>query len=103
MFTSFETRIGAERAVQILGQALEGDEFSSRQAGEQWQTAVELFRTRRVLWVWDNFESTLAAFQRDEGLSPSGVLDWKTILVIDAIAGARDRPRLSGYENNLPS
>lgn len=34
-------------------------------------------------------------FQEEHGLEPTGVLDWRTILVIDALAGPDDRPRLS--------
>jgi predicted double-glycine peptidase len=34
-------------------------------------------------------------FQQDHELEPTGVLDWRTILVIDALAGPEDRPRLS--------
>jgi tetratricopeptide (TPR) repeat protein len=66
VFCSFEQKQGAERVVQLLGYALEGDRFSSRPAEEQWQTAVKLFRRKRVLLVWDNFESTLPAFQQGE-------------------------------------
>jgi len=67
VFCSFEFRAGAERAVQLLGQALEGDQFSSRTAQDQWQTAVRLFHEKRVLVVWDNWESTLAQFQTEDG------------------------------------
>lgn len=63
VFCSFEQKAGAERVVQLLGQALEGDDFSSRSGEDQWRTAVELFHRRKVLLVWDNFESTLPAFQ----------------------------------------
>jgi len=63
VFCSFEGKIGAERVVQLIGQALEGDDFSARSAEAQWQTAVALFRRQRVLLVWDNFESTLPVYQ----------------------------------------
>jgi tetratricopeptide (TPR) repeat protein len=66
VFHSFEQEAGTERVVQVLGQALEGEEFSSRPAEEQWTAAVALFRQRRVLFVWDNFESTLPEFQKGE-------------------------------------
>ena len=52
--------------MQLLGRALEGPDFSARPAADQWQTAVALFRTRRVLLVWDNFEAILPAFQFQE-------------------------------------
>ncbi|MBU1750818.1 MAG: CHAT domain-containing protein, partial [Chloroflexi bacterium] len=72
VFCSFEQKAGAERAVQLLGQALEGDEFSARSADDQWQTAVRLFHDHPVLLVWDNFESTLPIYQRDASPSQEG-------------------------------
>lgn len=66
IFCSFEQKAGAERVVQLIGQALEGDEFSARSSEEQWRTAIDLFHTQRVLLVWDNFESTLPAYQQGE-------------------------------------
>ncbi|HEY0736860.1 MAG TPA: tetratricopeptide repeat protein [Herpetosiphonaceae bacterium] len=66
IFCSFEQKAGAERVVQLIGQALAGDEFSARSNEEQWTAAVDLFRRRRVLLVWDNFESTLPAYQQGE-------------------------------------
>ena len=66
VFHSFEQEAGADRVVQVLGQTLEGEAFSARPAEEQWSAAVELFRGCRMLLVWDNFESTLPAFQRAE-------------------------------------
>jgi tetratricopeptide (TPR) repeat protein len=66
VFCSFEQKAGAENVIQVLGKALEGDGFSSRSAEEQWQTAVKLFRGKRVLLVWDNFESTLPIYQQGE-------------------------------------
>ncbi len=68
VFHSFEQKAGADRVVQVLGTALEGDDFSSRPAQEQWDAAIDLFHERRVLFVWDNFESTLPEFQKgDDG------------------------------------
>ena len=66
VFSSFEQQAGVERAIQLLGQALAGESFSARSPEEQWRTAVDGFRQQRVLWVWDNFESTLPQFQADE-------------------------------------
>jgi len=66
VFCSFEQKAGAERVVQLLGQALEGEDFSNRKAEDQWDAAVELFHSRRVLLVWDNFESTLPTFQKED-------------------------------------
>jgi hypothetical protein len=65
VFVSFELAGGAERVVQLLGEALEGPEFHSRPAAEQCQAALDLFHSRRRLFVWDNFESTLPAFQSE--------------------------------------
>ncbi len=68
---SFEQKAGTDRVVQVLGQALEGEDFASRPAEEQWSSAVDLFRRRKILLVWDNFESTLPEFQQGEdGDSP---------------------------------
>jgi tetratricopeptide (TPR) repeat protein len=66
VFCSFEQKAGAEQVVQVLGKALEGEAFSARSAEEQWQAAVKLFRRKRVLLVWDNFESTLPVYQQGE-------------------------------------
>ncbi len=67
VFHSFEQKAGADRVVQVLGQAFEGEEFSARPAAEHWPAAVDLFRERRVLLVWDMFESTLPMYQRGAG------------------------------------
>jgi len=67
-FLSFDRGIGPERIVQALGVALEGDSFLRRSAAAQWRRAAELFRTRRVLVVWDNFESVLPAFREHESV-----------------------------------
>ncbi len=64
VFHSFEQYAGAEGVVQALGRALHGEDFPSLTGAEQRQTAVRLFRETRVLLVWDNFESTLAAFNQ---------------------------------------
>jgi tetratricopeptide (TPR) repeat protein len=69
-FVSFEQAGGAERAVQVIGAYFEGAEFEKRQAEEQRQRARELFQTKRVLVVWDNFESVLPAFQEGEDVMP---------------------------------
>jgi tetratricopeptide (TPR) repeat protein len=66
LFFSFEQRHGAESVVRELGKALEGEAFAARPAAEQWRRAVELFHERRVLLVWDNFESALETFQQGE-------------------------------------
>ena len=73
VFCSFEQPTSADRVIQILGQALDGDNFSARSPDEQWRTAVASFQQKQVLLVWDNFESTLPAFQASEDAdSPLG-------------------------------
>ncbi len=68
-FFSFESRQGADRAVLSFVQYVEGDGFVQGSPEELWGRAVRYFREREVLWVWDNFESTLAQYQkgRDQG------------------------------------
>ena len=66
VFHSFEQKAGAERVVQLLGEALHGDDFPSLSEKEQWQLAVSLFHQQPVLLVWDNFESTLPIYQQNE-------------------------------------
>lgn len=76
VFCSFEHIRNVDRAVQILGQALEGLAFTQRPPEEQQAAAVALFRKRKMLLVWDNFESTLAHYQPKQqgGDSASSVL-----------------------------
>lgn len=62
-FVSFERFTSAERAIQVLGTYLEGAAFESLLADQQRQRAAELFRDKRVLVVWDNFESVLPQFE----------------------------------------
>ena len=62
-FVSFEQFSSADRVVQVLGEYLEGPNFNSLPAAEQHRRAVELFQQKRVLLVWDNFESVLPQFQ----------------------------------------
>ena len=69
-FVSFEQGGGVERAVRVIGAYFEGAEFETRPAEEQRNRARELFQTKRVLVVWDNFESVLPAFQEDEAMAP---------------------------------
>ncbi|HET7177639.1 MAG TPA: CHAT domain-containing protein, partial [Solirubrobacterales bacterium] len=61
-FLSFEQFASADRAVQVLGTYLAGPRFEQLPAVEQRRRAVELFRQRGVLMVWDNFESALPQF-----------------------------------------
>ena len=105
VFCTFEFRAGAERVVQLLGQALEGERFSARPAEEQWRTAVELFRRQRVLLVWDNFESTLPAWQ---AAAATGEPAARRAEVLGFSAGERARllqlyRDLTGSERGLPA
>lgn len=70
VFVSFERTATVERVVQELGRALEGASFASRPGEEQQKVVLQLFRERRVLLVWDNFESTLPQFQQGEKGGP---------------------------------
>lgn len=74
VFISFEQKAGATRAVQLIGNTLEGDDFSRRLDNDspegQWQTAVRLFHEQKALVVWDNFESTLEIYNTPPSGSP---------------------------------
>ena len=72
VFVSFEQWAGAEQVVQRLGLALEGESFGARTTDDQRRTAVRLFHDRPVLLVWDNFESTLPAFQAGDPAAGAG-------------------------------
>jgi hypothetical protein len=49
--------------VQLIGEALDGPDFSQRSEDERWQWVVAAFRAQRVLLVWDNLDSVLPQFQ----------------------------------------
>jgi tetratricopeptide (TPR) repeat protein len=68
-FLSFEQPLTAARIIQVLGTYLEGDGFNAHPYDEQRRRVRDLFRDRRVLMVWDNFESVLPAFQPALGAS----------------------------------
>jgi tetratricopeptide (TPR) repeat protein len=61
-FLSFEQFMSADRAVQVLGTYLAGPKFEQLPAVEQRRRAIELFRQKDVLLVWDNYESVLPQF-----------------------------------------
>ena len=82
VFTSFEGKAHADRAAQMIGLALEGEDFSRRSGNDadpegQRQAAVRLFHERLALVVWDNFESTLPIYQEgeEEGLTSFSAAD----------------------------
>jgi tetratricopeptide (TPR) repeat protein len=65
-FLSFERGGGADQIALVLGTYLEGAAFAALPAEQQLDRARQLFDQRRVLMVWDNFESVLEAFQEGE-------------------------------------
>ena len=65
-FVSFERGGGADWIALTLGTYLEGPEFERLGSDEQSARAKALFQSKKVLMVWDNFESVLPAFQSDE-------------------------------------
>jgi tetratricopeptide (TPR) repeat protein len=66
-FLSFEQFMSADRAVQVLGTYLAGPKFEQLPAVEQRRRAIELFRQKDVLLVWDNFESVLPQWNDGAG------------------------------------
>ena len=72
IFCSFEQIRNVDRVVELVGQAVEGMDFSRRSPEEQRAVVLRLFRERRLLVVWDNFESVLPQYQpRAEGADGS--------------------------------
>ena len=61
-FVSFEQFASADRVMPVLGEYCEGPKFHQRPATEQRRRAIEFFRRRAVLMVWDNYESVLPQF-----------------------------------------
>jgi predicted double-glycine peptidase len=55
----------------------------------------QLFASLESLGYVDRTTETVKKFQAEHSLEQTGVLDWRTILVIDALTGPPDRPRLS--------
>jgi len=69
-FVSFEQFVSADRVVQVLGAYIEGPSFDSKPASDQRRRVIDHFKTKDVLMVWDNFESTLKQFQDEaEGIA----------------------------------
>ncbi|MBN1900750.1 tetratricopeptide repeat protein [Candidatus Sumerlaeota bacterium] len=69
VFFSFEQKAGAKRVIQVIGKALEGDDFISLSPEKQKEKAIALFHEIPILFIWDNFESTLPEFQEGEEVS----------------------------------
>ena len=61
-FISFEQGASPEQIALVLGTYLDGESFESLPQERQSARARELFQQKRVLVVWDNFESVLPAF-----------------------------------------
>lgn len=61
-FVSFEQCTSAERAVQVFGCYVAGEQFNQLPPSEQRRRAIEFIQEKAVLLVWDNFESTLPQF-----------------------------------------
>ena len=77
---TFEQGGGAERVVQAVGTYLGGDDFARLPAEEQQAEAKRLFEERQVLIVWDNFESVLPKFNRDDALYTED--DYRRIIAL---------------------
>lgn len=60
IFVSFEGGPSAEAVIQQVGEALDGLDFHQRKDGATW--LAEQLDQRRLLIVWDNYESVLPAF-----------------------------------------
>jgi len=68
VFLSFERIASPEALLAALGEALEGVEFHKRDDKEQWLS--EQLAKRRMLLVWDNYESALPKFAGGDATPP---------------------------------
>lgn len=68
VFVSLEQSPSPQAIVAKVGEALEGEKFRRRKDGERWLDGQ--LEKRRLLLVWDNFESVLPAFQGGTPLDP---------------------------------
>ncbi|MFH1422680.1 MAG: cysteine peptidase family C39 domain-containing protein, partial [Planctomycetota bacterium] len=59
--------------------------------------ANELFDSLKALGYSKRDKETVKKFQSDYGIKQTGVLDWRTILVIDSLTKGTDRPHLSNH------
>jgi hypothetical protein len=66
IFVSFEENLTVARLIDQTGVALEGHDFHKRPESERADWIAEQLADRRLLLVWDNFESVLPAFQQRE-------------------------------------
>lgn len=68
VFVSLEGNPSPERLVKMVGEALEGTEFHRRKNGAAW--IEDQLARRRMLLVWDNYESVLPAFNASRPTPP---------------------------------
>ncbi len=68
VFVSLEGNPSPERLVGLVGEALEGVEFHQRKNAATW--LERQLTERRMLIVWDNFESVLPAFNAGRPMPP---------------------------------
>jgi len=68
IFVSFEGKPSPEKVVNEVGLALEGTDFYKQSEPAEW--VAEQLAQRRLLLVWDNFESVLPAFQNGQAMPP---------------------------------
>lgn len=74
-FISFERAVNAERVIAVLGEYCEGPKFHQRPASEQRRRSLEFMQQKAVLMVWDNYESVLPAFGKDEAAQATPYTD----------------------------
>ncbi len=68
VFASFERTQSPEAVLTEVGQALEGEKFLQRK--DPRKGLVGLLKKRRLLVIWDNYESVLPAFRGGEATPP---------------------------------
>ncbi|MFC1824667.1 tetratricopeptide repeat protein [Thermodesulfobacteriota bacterium] len=69
VFVSLEGALSPQTVVSKVGEALEGIEFHRRKDPEKW--LEEQLSKRRMLIVWDNYESVLPAFNSGRPTPPA--------------------------------
>lgn len=62
---SFEFGLTAETMMRELASSLKLTEYDRWSESEQRQRLIEAFQSKRLLMIWDNFESTLPQFQEN--------------------------------------
>lgn len=95
-FLSFEQFTSADRVVQVFGEYCEGPKFNQRPASEQHRRALEFFRDREVLMVWDNYESALPQFNQGDAHASPYTDDERTLLakLFDDLMSGEGKGRL---------